>query len=83
MMQAALNFDPDPYPPNPFKYGSQNWRLYERLKEGPTTNIEIVSQMHILNSTGRVSEIREFLKGNCMDLVAKPLGSGHWVYHIA
>jgi len=81
MIQAALNFNP--YPPNPFKYGSQNWRLYERLKEGPTTNIEIVGQMFILNSTGRISEIREYLKKHCLDLAAKPLGSGRWEYRLA
>jgi len=49
------------YPDNPFKYGTQKYRLYERLKVGPVTNVTIID-MKIYNSTGRISEIREYLK---------------------
>ena len=82
--QQPLNFEP--YPPNQFKPGSQNYRVYERLKRGPVTNIEIVRQMFVLNSTGRISEVREYLKNYAMDVKAKPLpekGKGQWEYRIA
>jgi len=81
MMQVDLNFNP--YPVNPFKHGSQNHRVYERLKLGSVTNLEIVTEMKILNSTGRVSDVREFLKNHGMDVKARPLGNGCWQYRIA
>lgn len=51
MTQDSLDFNT--YPQNPFKYGTQNWRLYERLKLGPATNYEIMKDLHILNNTHR------------------------------
>ena len=64
---------------NPFKAGTQNYRLFERLKQGPVTNVEIVHEMRILNSTGRVSNLRD--KG--LNVPGKPrpdLGDGVWQY---
>lgn len=81
MEQTNLNFAP--YPANPFKAGTQNHRVYEQLKEGPVTNIKIVQEMRILNSTGRISDVRGFLKDYGIDVKAKPLGSGQWEYRIS
>jgi hypothetical protein len=80
---TQMGFDFTPYPANPFKKGSQNYRVYERLKQGPVTNVKIVKEMCILNSTGRISEVREYLKDHGMDVAASPLGGGYWEYRIA
>jgi len=41
---------------NPFRPGSQKYRILERLREGPATNAELVK--YALNYTARISEIR-------------------------
>lgn len=63
---------------NPFKAGSQNYRLFERLRIGPATNIEIVRDMHILNSTGRISDIRKHVP-----VTSQPIGRGVWRFSLA
>ena len=80
---------PPAYPANPFDGprgdypGSQNWRLYERLKEGPVSNGEIIYQMRIANSTGRCSEIRAFLRRHGFDLRSDETGNAsEWTYEI-
>ena len=70
------------YPANTFKKGSQNWQIYERLKNGPVTNSEIIRELNIFNSTGRASEIRRFLREHGLDLIARPLGNGLWQYRL-
>jgi len=77
---AALGFLG--YPTNRFKKGSQSWRIYERLKNGPVTNSEIIRELRIFNSTGRCSEIRAFLRDHGLDLIARPLGDGLWQYRL-
>jgi len=67
-------------PPNPYKDGSQKHRIYRRIaRYGRVTNREIrygVGGPEIYNTTGRASEIRDFLAqhGFCLDCV--PLGTG-------
>ena len=70
------------YPKNPFKNGSQNYRVYERLTKGPVTNSEIIREMGVFNSTGRCSEIREFVQKHGIDLISRPLGEGLWQYNL-
>lgn len=48
------------YPKNPFAYGSQNYRIYDRLTMGALTGLDI-SRMGILAHTRRVADIREAL----------------------
>lgn len=81
MTQTTINFRP--LPDNPFRPGSQNWRLYERAKEGPVTNGEILYKMHIANSTGRASDVREFLEPHGFRFPGLPTGNGgEFVYEI-
>jgi hypothetical protein len=61
---------------NPFQSGTQNHRLLERLKVGPLTNVEIVRDMAILNSTGRISDLR----ARGFDVKSEPKKNGIWVY---
>jgi hypothetical protein len=81
VMQASL-FENPVYPPNPFKIGSQNHRLYERAKLGPITNGEIIYKMRIANSTGRLSEIRAFLAPHGIKLHSERLHDGKWEYRL-
>ena len=43
---------------NPFQIGSQNYRLLERLRRGPTTNKEMVDKMRLFKYGGHLSELR-------------------------
>jgi hypothetical protein len=81
MVQASL-FDNPVYPPNPFKPGSQNFRLYNRIKEGAVTNAEIIRTHGIFNSTGRISEIREFLAPHGIRLECQRVKDGLFQYSI-
>jgi len=71
-----------PRPNTLFKPGTQNERLYRRLLEGPVTNAEIVREMNILNSTGRISDVREALKPYLMDVEARRIAKGLWQYRL-
>ncbi|MFH2077060.1 MAG: hypothetical protein ABIJ57_17255 [Pseudomonadota bacterium] len=73
-----------PRPDALFKPGTQNERLYRRLLEGPVANIEIVREMNILNSTGRISEVRAALREYLMDVKAEraQFGNGVFIYSL-
>lgn len=81
MTQTSINFTQSGIL-NPFKRGSQNHRLLERLKEGPVSNREIM-RMYIPKYTGRLSEIREMLRPFLMDLKAERTpGTSEFVYSL-
>jgi Helix-turn-helix domain len=63
---------------NPFKPGSQAYRLFELLQHGPATNAEIIKDLNIFNYTGRISDLRE--KG--INVVARNIRKGLWEYTI-
>lgn len=67
MTQTTLDFNHRTPPANTFKPGSQNRCLYDRLLAGPITNREIMD-MKIPKYTGRISEIRAFLRPHLMDV---------------
>lgn len=83
MTQTSLNFT-WPSPGVLFKPKTQNYRLLERLQHGPVTNIEIIHALRILNSTGRISEVREALRPYLVDVHAErvPGRSGIFVYSL-
>lgn len=81
-MEQLGIFNQRPFPPNPWKAGTQNFRLYERMKQGPVTNAEIVRTHGIFNSTGRVSDIREFLAPHGIKLHSERLHDGKWEYRL-
>ena len=81
MVQTSI-FDKQPFPPSPFKPGSQNHRLYEELKGGPVTNARIIQQYGIFNSTGRCSEIRAFLKPHGIALHCERVHDGLFEYSL-
>ena len=57
MTQVAMNFDT--YPDNPYKWGTQKYVLFERLKSG-ITNREIVDTI-CLTYHNRIFEIKRDL----------------------
>jgi len=81
MTQTALDFT-RPRPGDLFKYGTQCHKIYERLlQQGKITNIEIVYELRIPNSTGRISDIREALKPHLMTVSdAKRTEDGQFEY---
>jgi hypothetical protein len=80
-MQSSLDFT-RPRPGDLFKPGSQSYRIYCRLLIGPVTNREIVEEMKIYNSTGRCSDIRKALKPHLMDIEAKRVRDGLFIYEL-
>ena len=76
MTQADL-FPRRPGPDELFKSGSQNHRIYtEILKRGAISNVEIVHRLNIMNSTGRVSEIRRKLRPYLVNVACQQAGDG-------
>ena len=81
MMQQSL-FRPRPSPAKLFSPGTQSYLLYERLLAGEVTNSEIVRQMNIFNSTGRISDIRQAIKPYLMDIEATRINKGLYTYKL-
>ncbi len=49
---------------NPFKFGTQNYRILSRLRQGPVTNVEMYDpkKMNIPRYGGRIYDINNALK---------------------
>ena len=63
---------------NPFKPGTQLFRLFEALEKGPVTNREIITDLNIFKYTGRLSEIRQA----GFEVAARKLNGGLWQYKL-
>jgi hypothetical protein len=81
MTQSPL-FNPRPAPAKLFTPGTQSYLLYERLLRGEVTNSEIVRQMNIFNSTGRISDIRAKIKPYLLDIEATRINKGLFSYKL-
>ena len=85
MVQQGL-FDQPRFPPNPWKPGSQCHRIYHRLiRYQRVTNVEInvgLGGPRIMNTTGRCSSIREFLKPHGIKLHCERVHDGLWEYRL-
>jgi hypothetical protein len=81
MDQAALNFNPPPMPGELFKYGSQQYRIYEKLVSGGATSVEI-QEIGCLSHTRRISDIREKLKPYLLDVKAERKQGSVYFYHL-
>lgn len=68
--QSSFNFSPAPRPGELFKWGSQQYKVYEGLLAGGLTSVQI-QKMGILSHTRRISDIREKLQPHLMDVVAE------------
>jgi hypothetical protein len=83
MTQTSI-FDQPQYPPNPYPIGSQKWRVYNRLSRYQrVTNIEVMMGLggpRIMNTTGRLSEIRSFLEPHGIKLHCERLHDSLFEY---
>ena len=68
--QTEINFAA-PKPGELFKYGSQQYKLYEMLLSGGATSAEIQERIGCLSHTRRISDIREKLKPYLINIEAK------------
>jgi len=73
-------------PPNPFKNGTQCYRIYRRLlMYRRVTNVEInlgLGGPRILNTTGRCSSIRGYLKDHGIALHCDRVRAGLFEYRV-
>lgn len=61
-------------PKNPFQWGTQAHRLYERLTYGPICNTEIVRPpMSILGYNKKIAQIRKALEGTGVTVKTRPI----------
>jgi hypothetical protein len=67
---------------NPFRLGTQNHVLLERLRFGPVFNHEIVRELNILKYTGRISEVRKKIRSQGFDLVERKIQGDVHEYRI-
>lgn len=78
MNQLALSFNLE----NPFKEGTQNWRIVKRLLEGPATNREFSRDMKIAKYTGRLSEVREKIRPLGFDIEPERIAGTLYRYEL-
>ncbi|MFH2074340.1 MAG: hypothetical protein ABIJ57_03190 [Pseudomonadota bacterium] len=74
-------------PPNPYKPQSQKGRIYNRIaRYGRVRNIDILFGLggpRIMNTTGRCSEVRDFLRDHGFRLECNPIGNdGVYLYEV-
>jgi len=64
-MTQTSTGNPESFPPNKFKPGSQNWRVFNEVKRyRRVLNVEIMRGLGgppIMNTTGRCSDVRDHL----------------------
>lgn len=76
MTQAELLFNPTVDPRDEARLGKQQLRLLDRLRKGPMTNVEAVVELRVMNTTARISELRQA----GYDVKATRGAEGVWVY---
>ncbi len=76
----------NPLPPNPYPTGSQKFRIYNRLaRYGRVKNVEIMLGLggpRIMNTTGRASEVRDFLRDHGICLHCTRINAGLFEYEV-
>lgn len=78
--QTKINFTA-PMPGELFKYGSQQYQIYEKLIAGGATNTEI-QKIGCMSHTKRVSEIRKKLEPYLIDVKAERQHGGVYLYKL-
>ena len=81
MNQPELKFDV-PQPGELFKYGSQNYALYQALLQGGVTNVEM-RDLFILSHTRRLTDVREAIRPYLMDVKKERLHGGVYLYKLS
>jgi len=81
MEQATLNFNPPPRPGELFKFGSQQYQIYEKLISGGATSVEI-QRLGCLSHTRRISDIREKLRPFLLDVKAERKQGSIYFYRL-
>ena len=59
MTQMEILLNPSVAPQDEARLSKQCIRLLDRLRQGPMTNMQAVTELRILNLTARVSECRD------------------------
>jgi len=69
---------------NPYAWGTQKYRLLERLQRGPVLNSEIVDCLRIFNYHGALADLRRDLSGHNVEIAARPVNKkrNHWEYKL-
>lgn len=60
-------------PRNPFQWGTQPHRFYERLTYGPIHNVEIPKELGILQYSKIISKVRKALAGTGVTVKTRPV----------
>lgn len=66
---------------NPFKTGSQKYRILERLRQGPANSSELAK--YALNYTARISEIRREIRQQGLSISERPINRSLSEYRIS
>jgi hypothetical protein len=81
MTAAQCQLDFNPYPENIFTPGTMNYRLYERLKQGPILLSELHRELGM--DTARIRDVRNLLlKKHGFNIVCKIIEQGETEYRI-
>lgn len=82
MEQTELTFNPKPKPRELFSYGTQNYRVYEQLLQGPVTSKFIIKEMDIQKYTSRITDVRKALVPHLIRVEAKRVCSSLFEYRL-
>ena len=78
MTQTELLLNPSVAPEDEARLSRQQLRILERLRRGPMTNVEAVMDLRVMNTTARISELRQ--AGYRID--AQRGAGGVWTYRL-
>lgn len=78
MTQPELCFNPSVDPRDEIRLGKQQQRILDRLRRGPMTNVEAVVDLRVMNTTARISELRQA----GYEITAQRGSEGVWTYRL-
>lgn len=69
---------------NPFKWGTREHRLLERLILGPILSVEIQRELHILNHNEVLSKVRRAIQAQGAEILSDPVdrSRSHWQHRL-
>ena len=82
MEQMEIGFNSRPKPGELFAYGTQNYRVYEQLLQGPVNSRFINHDMDIPKYTSRITDVRHALAPHLIRVEAKRIIGGLWEYRL-
>ena len=80
MIEGMVN--PSVAPEDEILLSGQNLKVYERLLEGPATNVQLQAATGSMAIHSRIADVRGELAKHGLAVYGKPVKGGLWLYRI-